>query len=63
MDDQLRCVELVKTRIKNDEFFKYALKHLEVIGRFGRFPHRNAILGRDNTPDEEEYLKRPDAGF
>ena len=63
MDDQLRCVELVKTRIRSDEFFKYALKHLEVIGQFGRFPHRNAILGRDSTPDEAEYLKRPDAGF
>lgn len=63
MDDQLRSVELFKTRVKNDEYFKFALKHLDVIGRFGRFPHRNAILGRDSTPDEEDYLKRPDAGF
>ena len=35
----------------------------EVIDRFGRFPHRNAILGRPNTPEEEDYLKDPDAGF
>jgi uncharacterized protein (DUF924 family) len=37
--------------------------HHEVIRRFGRFPHRNAILGRANTPEEEEYLAQPGAGF
>ena len=33
--------------------------HHDAIKRFGRFPHRNAVLGRDNTPEEEEYLKEP----
>jgi uncharacterized protein (DUF924 family) len=34
----------------------FARKHLDVIARFGRFPHRNAVLGRKNTSEEEEYL-------
>jgi uncharacterized protein (DUF924 family) len=41
----------------------YAKKHAEVIARFGRFPHRNAALGRTSTPDEVAYLATPDAGF
>ena len=35
----------------------FARKHLDVIARFGRFPHRNALLGRESTPDEKEYLE------
>jgi uncharacterized protein (DUF924 family) len=42
---------------------RYALQHREVIERFGRFPHRNAMLGRSTTPDEAEYLAQPGAGF
>lgn len=42
---------------------EWALKHREVIVRFGRFPHRNAILGRASTPDEAAYLAQPGAGF
>jgi len=34
-----------------------ARQHLDVIARFGRFPHRNAVLGRDSTPEEAEYLE------
>jgi uncharacterized protein (DUF924 family) len=41
----------------------YAHRHREIIRRFGRFPHRNAILGRENTADEQAYLGGPDAGF
>lgn len=41
----------------------YALKHQDVITRFGRFPHRNPILGRSSTPAEEAYLAEPGAGF
>lgn len=39
-----------------EENFEHELKHKEVIDRFGRYPHRNKILGRVNTPDEEQYL-------
>ena len=49
------------------EFFAhtldYARQHRDVIARFGRFPHRNAILGRASTPDEAAYLAQPGAGF
>ena len=38
---------------------KAAVGHHEAIARFGRFPHRNVVLGRENTPEEEEYLKNP----
>jgi uncharacterized protein (DUF924 family) len=41
----------------------YARKHADVIERFGRFPHRNAILGRESTPAEQAYLHEPRAGF
>lgn len=41
----------------------YALRHRAVIAQFGRFPHRNAILGRTNTLAEQAYLAEPGAGF
>lgn len=40
-------------------FADYAKKHFDVIAQFGRFPHRNAILGRESTPEELEFLKNP----
>jgi uncharacterized protein (DUF924 family) len=43
--------------------YRYALLHREIIERFGRFPHRNAILGRASTPEEIEFLKQPGSGF
>lgn len=41
----------------------YALRHRAVIARYGRFPHRNSILGRPSSADELEYLRQPGAGF
>jgi len=41
----------------------YARRHYEIVARFGRFPHRNAILGRESTPEEIEFLKQPGSGF
>ena len=41
----------------------WAQRHAEVIRRFGRFPHRNALLGRSSTPEEIEHLGAPGAGF
>ncbi|MDJ0390979.1 DUF924 family protein [Roseomonas sp. E05] len=41
----------------------YAWRHWRVIRRFGRFPHRNAALGRTDTPEEALYLAQPGAGF
>lgn len=45
------------------EFRDYARRHRAVMARFGRFPHRNALLGRGSTPAERDYLSRPGAGF
>ncbi|MCR4301370.1 MAG: DUF924 domain-containing protein [Sulfuricaulis sp.] len=44
-------------------FLDFAHKHKEIIDRFGRFPHRNAILGRASTPGEIEFLQQPDSSF
>lgn len=41
----------------------YAWRHRAVIARYGRFPHRNAVLGRESTPAELIYLAQPGAGF
>lgn len=41
----------------------YAILHYQVIERFGRFPHRNQILGRESTPEEVEFLKQPGSSF
>jgi len=40
-----------------------AKRHYEIIARFGRFPHRNAVLGRRSTPEETEFLKQPGSSF
>ncbi|MCP5289182.1 MAG: DUF924 domain-containing protein [Burkholderiaceae bacterium] len=45
------------------EVLDYAERHRDVIRRFGRFPHRNAALGRASTPAEVEYLAQPGSGF
>jgi uncharacterized protein (DUF924 family) len=44
-------------------FHDYAIRHRDVIARFGRFPHRNAALGRADTAAEAEYLAQPGSGF
>jgi uncharacterized protein (DUF924 family) len=44
-------------------FVDYAVRHREVIARFGRFPHRNLILGRESTPEEKAYLEQPGSSF
>lgn len=46
-----------------DGVLDYAHRHRGVIARFGRFPHRNAILGRASTPEEADYLLQPGSGF
>jgi len=44
-------------------FVNFAVRHRDIIARFGRFPHRNAILGRASTPEEIEFLKQPGSSF
>ena len=57
MTDQLRCIELY--RAAGHENLKYAERHADIIRRFGRIPHRNAVLGRETTAEEQAFL---DAG-
>jgi uncharacterized protein (DUF924 family) len=56
LQDQERSIELF-TGLGNTDTLKWAVDHCAVIRQFGRFPHRNAIMGRDSTTDELEYLK------
>lgn len=58
---QSRCVELFSS-IDDAESLRYAIEHRDIVERFGRFPHRNPILGRDPTPEEAEFMKHH-AGF
>jgi uncharacterized protein (DUF924 family) len=51
LDDQDRAI-LLFTRLGDEEQVRYSRKHRDIIERFGRFPHRNAILGRTPRPDE-----------
>jgi uncharacterized protein (DUF924 family) len=66
---QERCVALFEAwrdeldgelRAMIDEQLKYAYGHREIVRRFNRFPHRNRIIGRTSTPDEADYLMKPD---
>ena len=65
--DQDESVRLFTALAAEDErladALDYAHRHREVIARYGRFPHRNAVLGRQNTADEAAYLATPGAGF
>ncbi len=60
--DQLRSVELIAA-LGDEEFTRYAQAHRDVIERFGRFPHRNAILGRPSTDHEIAFLQQPGSAF
>jgi uncharacterized protein (DUF924 family) len=55
LTDQLRCVKLLR-KSGRTENLKYAEDHAAIIRRFGRFPHRNRILGRATTTDEQAFL-------
>jgi len=60
--DQIRCCELMAA-LGDATYLDYAERHKAVIERFGRFPHRNAVLGRESTSDEIAYLNEAGAGF
>jgi len=60
--DQERSVELF-AQLDDEDLTKYALAHKVIIDRFGRFPHRNAVLGRQSTPEEIAFLTEPMSSF
>jgi uncharacterized protein (DUF924 family) len=64
--DQMSACELMKPLeafAETEDAYRYAVAHRKIIERFGRFPHRNAILARASTPEETEFLKQPGSGF
>jgi len=62
-DEALRLFQRVLEDPALADLPEWARKHREVVRRFGRFPHRNAILGRESTPEEEEFLREPGSRF
>lgn len=66
LPDQERCLALMREIAvfpETAELPKWAQAHLDIVARFGRFPHRNAALGRETTADEAEFLRQPGSGF
>lgn len=64
--DQERCValfEALEPHPGRQEWIDYAVEHRDIVARFGRFPHRNAILGRVSTAEEEAWLAGTDQRF
>jgi uncharacterized protein (DUF924 family) len=59
---QARAVALMAS-LDDPDLVKWAQAHRAVIDRFGRFPHRNGILGRPSTAEEIEFLKQPGSSF
>jgi uncharacterized protein (DUF924 family) len=66
LDAQRRSVALVEELVRDDpgtDLLEYARRHHDIIARFGRFPHRNAVLGRASSAEEVEFLRQPGSGF
>ena len=72
LHDQYRCVSLFRKlselapeeeREKFGAWVQFAIRHMEIIERFGRFPHRNQILERQSTVEEDEFLQQPNSSF
>lgn len=66
LEDQRRSVELFEILAgvpDSTDVSSYAVQHMEIVERFGRFPHRNEVLGRTSTPEEAEFLGQPGSSF
>ena len=66
VEDQRRSVELFEglaAEPGGPDVVEYAVGHRDIVERFGRFPHRNAILDRETTPEEAEFLTQPGSSF
>ncbi|CAH0533170.1 hypothetical protein VST7929_01032 [Vibrio stylophorae] len=61
--DQLRKVVSTRNRPLFDNFYAYAQQHQSIIDEFGRYPHRNACLGRLSTSEERHWLAKHQGGF
>jgi len=70
LEAQERCVRLFEAardaappKLASTFDPTWAVRHRDIVARFGRFPHRNALLGRASTPEEEAFLKEPGSSF
>jgi uncharacterized protein (DUF924 family) len=66
LEDQIvacRLAEPLGAFAETDDVPRYAVAHRDIVQRFGRFPHRNAALGRPSTPEELEFLRLPGSSF
>jgi uncharacterized protein (DUF924 family) len=66
LEDQRFSVELFRglaAEMGSEDLLGYAVRHREIVEQFGRFPHRNEILGRATTPEEAEFLRGPGSSF
>ncbi len=61
--ESLRLFEPFATDAAGAGTFAYAMRHYAIVARFGRFPHRNALLGRESTPEELAFLAQPGSSF
>jgi uncharacterized protein (DUF924 family) len=61
--ESLRLFERIASEAGGAGTFTYAMRHFAVVARFGRFPHRNAILERASTREELEFLRQPGSSF
>jgi len=62
-EESRRLFAVATDHPQHAENLGYAERHYEIIARFGRFPHRNAVLGRATTPEEAAFLKEPNSSF
>ena len=66
LPDQQHCLQLMRALSvfpETAELHIWAEKHFAIVQRFGRFPHRNAALGRQSTEEERQFLTQPGSGF
>ena len=63
IEDQLLSLRLFRERTQDERYVDYAERHHRVIERFGRFPHRNTVMGRESTAEEREFLRQNKTGF
>lgn len=57
-----QALELFR-QLNNGDQLEFEIRHKAIIDRFGRYPHRNEILGRESTLEEQEFLQQPGSGF
>ncbi len=61
--ESLRLFERLKAEPQGGSYYRSAVRHADIIERFGRFPHRNAVLGRESTAEELAFLRTPGSSF